>query len=147
MLPGYLAGHYTYDDCHIDLARLARYAGARLVHCEARGIDTKVRAQGVWAGQGPRRCEPESHPRGQQQQVHVQQTCTRYDRSPPAQLGGCRPQCPARHPRTPQAQRVLLPHRPPIPYDVLSLNTGIVPAPDAARGAAEHATPVKPINT
>lgn len=31
MLPGLIAGHYTWRDCHIDLAALARFAGARLV--------------------------------------------------------------------------------------------------------------------
>ncbi|WP_166260191.1 selenide, water dikinase SelD [Marinobacter salicampi] len=39
MLPGYVAGHYTYDDVHIDLSRLAEYAGARLYRDEAINID------------------------------------------------------------------------------------------------------------
>ncbi|MDY6814345.1 MAG: selenide, water dikinase SelD [Pseudomonadota bacterium] len=39
MLPGYLAGHYSYDDVHIDLSRLAEYAGARFYRDEAVGID------------------------------------------------------------------------------------------------------------
>lgn len=39
MLPGYIAGHYQYDDVHIDLRRLAEYAGARFFSDEVIGID------------------------------------------------------------------------------------------------------------
>lgn len=39
MLPGYVAGHYDYDDCHIDLGPLARFAGARLYHTPVIGLD------------------------------------------------------------------------------------------------------------
>ncbi len=39
MLPGYVAGHYGYDEVHIDLSRLAVFAGARLYRAEVVGID------------------------------------------------------------------------------------------------------------
>ncbi len=40
MLPGLIAGHYRYDECHIDLDYLARFAGARLVQSLACNVDT-----------------------------------------------------------------------------------------------------------
>jgi selenide, water dikinase len=43
MLPGYVAGHYTLDECHVDLGRLARFAGARLIRDEAIGLDRRSR--------------------------------------------------------------------------------------------------------
>lgn len=95
MLPGYVAGMYTREECHIDLPRLAIFANARLVHAEACGIDVAQR-------------------------------------------------------------RVLLKGRPPVAYDVLSLDIGSAPQPvpsqpadgGAAGGTAPLAsiTPVKPID-
>ena len=85
MLPGFIAGHYTREQCHIDLRPLARFAGARLVHDEAIGLD----------------------------------------------LAG---------------RRVLCRDGPPIAYDVLSIDIGSTPHLGSIPGAAERATPVKPID-
>jgi selenide,water dikinase len=47
MLPGYIAGHYGYDDSHIDLLPLARRAGARVIHAEVEAIDCNARRVAV----------------------------------------------------------------------------------------------------
>ena len=39
MLPGFIAGHYTHHESHIDLRNLAEAASARLVYAEASNID------------------------------------------------------------------------------------------------------------
>ncbi len=84
MLPGYIAGHYEYDDVHIDLRRLAEFAGARFYRDEAVDLDLDARL-------------------------------------------------------------VLCRNRPPVPYDLLSLNTGATPQTEDVPGAAEHTVAVKPI--
>jgi selenide,water dikinase len=43
MLPGLIAGHYLRDELMIDLVRLARFAGARLILDRATGIDREKR--------------------------------------------------------------------------------------------------------
>lgn len=42
MLPGFVSGFYTRDECHVDLNRLARYAGATLILQPAIGLDLQV---------------------------------------------------------------------------------------------------------
>ena len=39
MLPGYVAGHYRWEDIHIDLGPLCRFAGARLIVDTVTGLD------------------------------------------------------------------------------------------------------------
>ena len=85
MLPGLIAGHYQFDDAHIDTGPLARFAGARLYQDEAVDLDLAER-------------------------------------------------------------RVICRHRPPVPYDLLSLNIGSTPNTAIVPGADEHAIPVKPID-
>jgi len=43
MLPGYVAGLYGFDECHIDLWPLAQRAGARLILDRATGLDLPQR--------------------------------------------------------------------------------------------------------
>jgi selenide,water dikinase len=43
MLPGFVAGRYSFDDCHIDLAALSARTGTNLVHAEAVGLDRIAR--------------------------------------------------------------------------------------------------------
>ena len=81
MLPGFVAGHYEWEDLHIDLARLANFAAARFIFAEATGLDLAN-------------------------------------------------------------QRVCFADRPPLCYDVLSINTGGVPSNTFA---SDFVTPVKPI--
>jgi selenide, water dikinase len=85
MLPGLIAGHYGFDDAHIDTGPLTRFAGARLYQDEVVDLDLAGR--------------------------HV--ICRR---------------------------------RPPVPYDLLSLNIGSTPNTADVPGASEHAIPVKPID-
>ncbi|MBO9451383.1 selenide, water dikinase SelD [Tropicibacter sp. R16_0] len=84
MLPGFVAGHYTRDALDIDLVRLARFAGARLVLGAVTGMDAA-------------------------------------------------------------AKTISVEGRPPIAYDVASVNVGITSDMPAVPGFAEHAVPAKPL--
>lgn len=84
MLPGYIAGHYACDDCHIDLHRLCRAAKARFLSDEATGLDLARR-------------------------------------------------------------QVVCRARPPVPYDVLSLDIGSTPDQSRVPGAGAYTLPVKPV--
>ena len=52
MLPGYVAGHYERWELDIDLVKLARFAGARVILGAVEGIDTDMRVVRV-AGRPP----------------------------------------------------------------------------------------------
>lgn len=84
MLPGHVAGHYDRDALDIDLVRLARFAGARLVVGAACGID-------------------------------------------------------------PVAREIAVAGRPPLRFDVASLDVGITSAMPDLPGFAAHAVPAKPL--
>lgn len=47
MLPGFVAGHYSRDDLDIDLVKLARFAGARVILGAATGVDREKRLVNV----------------------------------------------------------------------------------------------------
>lgn len=53
MLPGHVAGLYTKEECHIDLGRLCSWAGVRMIHAEAHGIDTKSKKVMLKGGRPP----------------------------------------------------------------------------------------------
>ena len=54
MLPGHIAGHYSREALDIDLVKLARFAGARLILGEATGIDPDTRIVTVTTRDGTR---------------------------------------------------------------------------------------------
>lgn len=43
MLPGYLAGKYTYDECHIDLRKLMAAVGGQFLIDRVRGLDPETK--------------------------------------------------------------------------------------------------------
>jgi selenide,water dikinase len=84
MLPGLIAGHYGFDDAHIDLGPLSQFAHARFYHDDVVRLDL-------------------------------------------------------------DAKRVLCANRPPVPYDLLSINIGSAPVTQTVAGAQGNVVPVKPI--
>ena len=86
MLPGYVAGHYDYDEAHIDLGALARFANARFYHSTVTGLDLREK-------------------------------------------------------------RVICDNRPPVLFELVSINTGSTPNTSRVPGATGNVVPVKPINT
>ena len=85
MLPGLIAGHYRFEETHIDLGTLARFAGARFYNDAAVGLDLPNK-------------------------------------------------------------RIVCRNRPPVAYDLVSLNIGSAPMTVDVPGAAENVVPVKPID-
>ena len=43
MLPGLMAGHYSFDEVHIDLVKLCRFAGAQFYRARVEGLDLERR--------------------------------------------------------------------------------------------------------
>ena len=43
MLPGLVAGHYSFAQTHIDLARLCQWAGVRFIAAEVTALDPQQR--------------------------------------------------------------------------------------------------------
>lgn len=84
MLPGHVAGFYSYDDCHIDLRSLTQFAGGQLYVDPAIGLDL-------------------------------------------------------------DNNQVLCAHRPPVSFDIVSIDTGSVPAIPADLAALDWVLPAKPI--
>lgn len=87
MLPGFVAGHYTEEECHIDLLPLCKFAKARFILARANGVDRDQRL-------------------------------------------------------------LLLEGRPPLRYDILSIDIGIAPGMNlksTKHSKMDQVTPVKPI--
>ncbi|MFA6051994.1 MAG: selenide, water dikinase SelD [Methylobacter sp.] len=43
MIPGYLAGYYSYDECHFDLRRICEELGQRFIKAKIIGIDAQTK--------------------------------------------------------------------------------------------------------
>lgn len=85
MLPGYVAGLYKFDECHIDLRPLTQFVGARFLADKAIALDL-------------------------------------------------------------EKNLIICANRPPVPFDLLSIDIGSTPATVTVPGSAENTIPVKPIS-
>ena len=47
MLPGLIAGHYNFDDIHIDLPKLCQWAGVRFIQDKVSSINQKLKTVGL----------------------------------------------------------------------------------------------------
>ena len=61
MLPGLVAGHYSFDETHIDLMRLCQYAGVRFIQASVEGIDLNKKQLSL-IGSAPLNHEGEQRP-------------------------------------------------------------------------------------
>ena len=50
MLPGLIAGHYRFEQAHIDLARLCQWAGVRFITGSVIGLDPDARSLSATSG-------------------------------------------------------------------------------------------------
>jgi selenide,water dikinase len=50
MLPGYVAGHYSYDQIHLDVVKLCRFSNVRLIHAAASKITYEHNSNGTGGG-------------------------------------------------------------------------------------------------
>lgn len=95
MLPGLIAGHYTEEDVHVDLARLCAWANVRFIEACVTGIDLSNK------------------------QIFIEERRTQHN---------------------PQSDI----KRPPVKFDLLSLDTGSTPEL-SVDGSADFSVPVKPV--
>ncbi|KAG2431237.1 hypothetical protein HXX76_009765 [Chlamydomonas incerta] len=131
MLPGWAAGFYSFEEVHIDLQRLAAYAGARLVLGEATGLDLQGRRVLLAPPPADATAQSGKH-RSAQSGAEV---------GAGAEGGGvAASQLDAPVPAEPGAAGGA------VGWSVLSINTGITPGARGVPGAQEHTTPVKPID-
>eukprot|EP00040_Diaphanoeca_grandis_P033214 m.202995 g.202995 ORF g.202995 m.202995 type:complete len:960 (-) comp32843_c0_seq1:72-2951(-) len=88
MLPGYVAGEYTRDECHIDLVRLGNFAKARIVHAEACAIDSETKMISLTDGRPPIPYDIVSINIGSSPKLSSQPTAKRFTITPVKPIDG-----------------------------------------------------------